>query len=151
MRLLPLGGGDILGIAGIMMEALPARHTVPALGYAVRGAKGRWIYCGDTEGLNPTFWHRVNALHEEQGGVAALCVETAFSNGEAELARRFRHLPSTALPPELAALQPGADMPIYITHAKSQESGHIMQEVWALEQGAWRCITDLQTVDALDV
>ena len=46
-----------------MVEALPAVHTVPAVGYAVRGQdrKEWWVFSGDTE-RNPAFWERVNAL-----------------------------------------------------------------------------------------
>jgi len=150
VQLLPLGVGDVFVAAGTLLEVLPARHSVPAVGYAARGSKGWWVYSGDTEGQEPAFWRRVNALHGEQGGVAALCIETAFSNAEAELARKSRHLSPAALARELAALAPGADFPIYITHAKPRESRLIMREVQALEHGTLRLI-DLQTVDALRV
>jgi len=151
LRLQPLVVGDVLTVAGIMLEVLPARHSVPAVGYAARGASGWWVYSGDTEGQLPGFWDRVNALHEAQGGVAALFIETAFSNREQELARKSLHLSPATLARELAALRPGAhSFPIYITHAKPQESGLIMREVNALEQGAFRLI-DLQGVKALAV
>jgi hypothetical protein len=87
---------------------------------------------------------------QEPGGVAALFIETAFSNNEQELARKSRHLSPATLARELEQLQPGAACPIYITHAKPRESGLIMREVQALEQGAFRLI-DLQTVSVLDV
>lgn len=152
VQLQPLGVGDVFAAAGIVLEVLPARHSVPAVAYAARGATGQargwWVYSGDTEGRNPAFWRRVNVLHGECGGVAALCVETAFSNAEAELARLSRHLSPVALARELAELPPGADIPIYITHTKPRESSRIMREVQALEHGALRLI-DLQTVDML--
>ncbi|MBS0390599.1 MAG: 3',5'-cyclic-nucleotide phosphodiesterase [Proteobacteria bacterium] len=150
VRLLPLGVGDVFGVAGISLEVLPARHSVPAVGYAARGQKGWWVYSGDTEGLEPAFWRRVNALCQSADGVSALCIETAFSNAEAELARISRHLSPTALARELTALPAGIDLPIYITHAKPQQSSLIMREVQALDHGALRLI-DLQTVDVLSV
>lgn len=151
LRLQPLAVGDVLTVAGTTLEVLPARHSVPAVGYAARGATGWWVYSGDTEGQAPGFWDRVNALHETQGGVVALFIETAFSNRERELARKSQHLSPVALAHELAKLRPGAhSFPIYITHAKPQESGLIMREVNALEQGAFRLI-DLQGVKALAV
>lgn len=150
VQLQPLGVGDVFVIAGILLEVLPARHSVPAVGYAARGERGWWIYSGDTEGRNPAFWRRVNTLHSERGGVAALCIETAFSNAEAELARISRHLSPVALARELAELPAGADIPVYVTHTKPRESSRIMCEVQALEHGARRLI-DLQTVDMLQL
>jgi len=150
VQLQPLGVGDVFVAAGTLLEVLPARHSVPAVGYAARGAKGWWVYSGDTEGQEPAFWRRVNALHAERGGVAALCMETAFSNTEAELARKSRHLSPETLARELAALAPGAGMPIYITHTKPRESRLIMREVQALEHGRLR-VMDLQAVQVLQV
>lgn len=150
VQLQPLGVGDVLVTAGILLEVLPARHSVPAVAYAARGAKGWWVYSGDTAGQNPAFWRRVNALHGDCGGVAALCMETAFSNAEAELARTSRHLSPATLARELAELAPGADIPIYITHTKPRESSCIMREVQALEHGT-RHLIDLQTVETLQL
>lgn len=147
----PLAVGDVLTIADTMLEVLPARHSVPAVGYAARGATGWWVYSGDTEGQTTGFWDRVNKLHESEGGVAALFIETAFSNREQELARKSLHLSPATLARELTALQPQArSFPIYITHAKPQESGLIMREVQALERGTFELI-DLQKVQTLNV
>ncbi len=151
LRLQPLAVGDVLIVAGTTLEVLPARHSVPAVGYAARGATGWWVYSGDTEGQTPGFWNRVNKLHETQGGVVALFIETAFSNREQELALKSLHLSPATLARELTALQHSAySFPIYITHAKPQESGLIMREVQALEGGAFKLI-DLQRVQKLEV
>ena len=151
LRMSSLAVGDRLTVAGTAIEVLPARHSVPAVGYAARGASGWWVYSGDTEGQNPAFWDRVNALHEAECGVAALFIETAFSNREQELARKSLHLSPATLARELALLNPEAHgFPIYITHAKPQESGLIMREVHALERGAFQCL-DLQKVKTLEV
>ena len=147
VRLQPLAVGQQLQLAGIDIEVLPARHSVPAVGYAARGNQGWWIYSGDTGGEEPAFWQRVHALMRA-GGVAALFIETAFSNQEQALARMSRHLAPASLARELQHLGAGATFPIYITHAKPRESQHIMREVQALEQNAFTLI-DLQTVDAL--
>ena len=50
-----------LHLVGLDIEVLPAIHTVPAVGYAVRGGSGWWAYSGDT-GPNPAFWQRINQL-----------------------------------------------------------------------------------------
>ncbi|MCE1249238.1 MAG: 3',5'-cyclic-nucleotide phosphodiesterase [Comamonadaceae bacterium] len=149
VQLQPLALGQRLQLAGLEIEVLPARHSVPAVGYAVRGTQGWWIYSGDTGGEEPAFWQRVHALAAADG-VAALFIETAFSNQEQALARTSGHLAPASLARELQQLGPGAAFPIYITHAKPRESQRIMREVQALEQGAFTLI-DLQTVDALEL
>jgi cAMP phosphodiesterase len=148
LYLRPLAIGDVLNLANTTLEVLPARHSVPAVGYAARGATGWWVYSGDTEGQAPGFWDRVNALHQSKGGVAALFIETAFSNREQELARKSQHLSPRTLAQELLALTPQTSFPIYITHTKPQESGLIMYEVNA--RGPFKLL-DLHTVPTLYV
>lgn len=110
------------------IEVLPAVHTVPACGFAVRGAFGKqnWVFSGDT-GRNPAFWARVNALD-----VAMLVIETAFSNREQALAARSQHLVPASLAEELAWIAPGSHYPIYITHMKPAETREIMNQIVAL-------------------
>jgi ribonuclease BN (tRNA processing enzyme) len=114
------------------VEVLPAVHTVPACGYAVRPAKGgpHWIFSGDTE-RNAPFWDRVNQLD-----VGMLVIETAFSNREKALARRSLHLSPSTLADELAQIAPGKDFPIYITHTKPAETGEIMSQIDELTHGS---------------
>ena len=151
LQLQPLAVGNRLTVAGTVLEVLSARHSVPAVGYAARGASGWWVYSGDTGGQNPDFWQRVNTLHQSEDGVAALFIETAFSNREHDLASKSLHLSPATLAQELRALPPSAhQFPIYITHAKPQESGLIMSEANALECGALQLI-DLQKIKVLEV
>ena len=124
VRYLPLQVGQGLQVTGIDIEVLPARHTVPAVGYAVRGDTGWWVFSGDTGGNCPEFWQRVNRLP-----LAALVIETAFSNREGSLARLAQHLAPHTLAQELAQLAPGQRCPIYITHTKPSETDLIMQEI----------------------
>ena len=122
--------GEQIDIQGVAIEVLPALHTVPAVGYAIKGRQGWWVFSGDTE-RNPAFWARVNALD-----VALLVIETAFSNRERELARRSLHLSPHSLALELACIDPGRrPYPIYITHTKPSETELIMREI-AGGQGA---------------
>ncbi|WP_422844579.1 3',5'-cyclic-nucleotide phosphodiesterase [Acidovorax sp. M2(2025)] len=125
MRFSPLAAGEQRSVAGLLVEALPAVHTVPALGYAVRGDAGWWAFTGDTE-RNPAFWARVNTLP-----LAMLVIETAFSQREAALAHRALHLAPRTLLEELRSFQqPGCG--IYITHAKPAETEVIAEEIRAL-------------------
>jgi ribonuclease BN (tRNA processing enzyme) len=115
--------GQSLSLHGKVVEVLPAVHTVPACGYAVSAGSGCWVFTGDTE-RNPAFWNRINQLD-----VAALVIETAFSNREQDLARRSLHLSPLALAEELGCIDKGNAFPIYITHTKPAETELIMAEI----------------------
>ncbi|WP_342129718.1 3',5'-cyclic-nucleotide phosphodiesterase [Hydrogenophaga sp. OTU3427] len=121
--------GQQLSVAGKSVEVLPAVHTVPAVGYAITGERGQWVFSGDTE-RNPLFWQRVNQLP-----VAMLVIETAFSQREAVLAKRALHLAPQTLAEELAQIRyrPEGRYPIYITHTKPAETEAIFAEVEALD------------------
>ena len=110
------------------IEVLPAVHTVPACGFAIRRAEGgpHWVFSGDTE-RNAPFWERVNALD-----VAMLVIETAFSSREQVLAERSLHLSPAVLADELAQIEPGKRYPIYITHTKPAETEEIMSQIEVL-------------------
>jgi ribonuclease BN (tRNA processing enzyme) len=120
--------GQTLTIGGKQVEVLPAVHTVPAAGYAVNAGKGCWVFTGDTE-RNPAFWRRINQMN-----VAALVIETAFSNREKDLARRSLHLSPNALAQELDCIDEGRSFPIYITHTKPAETELIMTEIQKFDQ-----------------
>jgi ribonuclease BN (tRNA processing enzyme) len=120
--------GQTLELAGKQIEVLPAVHTVPACGYAVHSPKGSWVFTGDTE-RNPAFWRRLNQMD-----VAALVIETAFSNREQDLARRSLHLSPGALAEELDCIDKNKRFPIYITHTKPAETELIMTEIQKFDQ-----------------
>ncbi len=120
--------GQALELAGKAVEVLPAVHTVPACGFAIGAGKGCWVFTGDTE-RNPAFWRRINQLD-----VAALVIETAFSNREHDLARRSLHLSPSALAEELDCIDKGKGFPIYITHTKPAETELIMAEIQRFDQ-----------------
>ena len=113
------------------IEVLPAVHTVPACGYAIRCAQGgpHWVFSGDTE-RNTPFWKRVNELD-----VGMLIIETAFSNREQALAQRSLHLSPATLADELSQIGPGKRYPIYITHTTPAETEEIMSQIDAFADG----------------
>lgn len=125
LRLHPIQQGEQRTVGGRLVEALPAVHTVPAVGYAIQGQTGWWVFSGDTE-RNPAFWARVNTLT-----VAMLVMETAFSDRESVLAQRSLHLSPRALLAELQACT-AQNCRVYITHTKPAETQLIMQEIHGL-------------------
>jgi len=120
--------GQILQLHGKSVEVLPAVHTVPACGFAVGAGQGHWVFTGDTE-RNPAFWRRVNQME-----VAALVIETAFSNREKDLAQRSLHLSPCALAEELDCIDTTKHFPIFITHTKPAETELIMTEIQRFDQ-----------------
>jgi ribonuclease BN (tRNA processing enzyme) len=131
----PLEVGQVLTLGPRRIEVLPASHTVPAVGYAVLGSQGAWVFTGDT-GPNPALWQRLLGLP-----VAALIIETAFRDDEHALATISQHLCPSQLQQELARLQAPAD--VYITHIKPGEVETVMAEIGA--QGSRHRIQALRT------
>lgn len=128
----PLRMGDTRTAAGRLIEALPANHTVPAVGYAVRDAGNPdapwWVCSGDT-GPVPELWQRLRQMK-----VGVLVIETAFSDREQTLARIACHLTPADLAQELDLLTPDSNFPIYIFHTKPAESVLIMSQINAHAQ-----------------
>ena len=119
--------GEVVTLGTRRLELLPARHTVPAVGYALtradHPATGAWVFTGDT-GPNPALWQRLAQMK-----VATLVIETAFGNDEQVLAGISQHLCPSTLARELAQLQAPAQ--VCITHIKPGEVEAVMSEIAA--------------------
>jgi len=124
LQLVPFAVSEQLTLGGKRFEVLSAAHTVPAVGFALQGRDGWWVYTGDT-GPNPALWRRLSTMT-----VAHLVIETAFSDEEDELASLSRHLCPEKLGHELAHL--GGSVDVHITHIKPGEVDAVMAEVSAL-------------------
>ncbi len=123
-----LNVGDVITLGARRIEALPASHTVPAVGFAasiVGSAQGAWVFTGDT-GPNPALWARLATIP-----IHSLVIETAFGDEEIELARISRHLCPSLLAAELAQLK--SPIEVLITHIKPGEVGAVMSEITARE------------------
>lgn len=129
-----LTSGQILQLGGKQVEVLSAVHAVPAVGYAVNGCQGYWVFTGDTE-RNPALWERLNQME-----VAMLVIETAFSNCQTSLAKRSLHLCPQTLSLELDCIAPGKGYPIHITHTKPAERELIMAEIQRLKRAGPSCL-----------
>jgi ribonuclease BN (tRNA processing enzyme) len=116
--------GEVVEVAGRRIEVLSAAHTVPAVGYAVHGSEGAWVFTGDT-GPNPALWRRLAQLK-----LKVLVIETAFGDDEHELAVISGHLCPAMLGRELAQL-PANGYEVYITHIKPGEVDAVMAEIAA--------------------
>lgn len=124
----PLSVSEVREIGNLMIEALPASHSVPAVGYAASSEDGvNWVFTGDTS-HNPALWSRINQMR-----VGMLVIETAFSNRESELAVLSKHLAPQMLAQELRHIDQRKQYPIYITHTKPAETNLIMNEIALFE------------------
>ena len=129
LQFVPIATGEVLDLDGRLLEVLPALHTVPAVGFALRDGRaadaGAWVFSGDT-GPNPALWARLAQMR-----VATLIIETAFGDEEIALARVSRHLSPALLGRELAQLHQPAE--VFITHIKPGELDVVMAEIGRLE------------------
>ncbi len=117
---LELGGCVTLGSRTI--TPIPARHTVPAVGYHLDSGAASLVFTGDT-GPNEALWKVVNRIEN----LKFLIIETAFSNKEQRLAEISRHLCPNMLAEELTKLERNAE--IFITHMKPGEIEPTMLEI----------------------
>ncbi|MEY4753575.1 MAG: hypothetical protein RJA44_1250 [Pseudomonadota bacterium] len=124
IELRPIEIGQTLDIDGRRIEVLPARHTVPATGYAIDTPSGWWVFTGDT-GPNPALWATLRGRR-----IAQLVIETAFSDEERALAEVSQHLSPSMLAAELAQLPAGT--PVAITHIKPGELTAVTGQIAAL-------------------
>ncbi|MDD4929694.1 MAG: 3',5'-cyclic-nucleotide phosphodiesterase [Gallionella sp.] len=122
MRFQVIALGEVTDLQGRMITAIPANHTVPAVGYHIDSGEGSLVFSGDTY-INDSLWQVVNRIDN----LRYLIIETAFSNGEKELAFLSRHLCPDLLAEELAKFK--GDARIFITHLKPDEVELIMCEI----------------------
>lgn len=118
----PLEPNRPLLLDGRRITALPANHTVPAVGYHLDSGTGSLVFSGDT-GPCPELWTKINAI----ANLKILIIETAFPNRELALANASKHLCPDLLAAELARLKRPAE--IFITHLKPGQAELTMSEI----------------------
>ena len=120
--------GQVVALNGRQVTALPAIHTVPAVGYQLDSGRGSLVFTGDT-GPNDALWEVVNRIEN----LKFLIIETAFSDKDRALADLARHLCPSTLAGERAKLRRPAA--VYITHLKPSEIELTIQEIEELAVG----------------
>lgn len=130
IRLQPIEIGQVIDVPARSgparrIHVLPAAHTVPATGYALAGAKGWWVFTGDT-GPNPELW-RILAKQK----IAHLVIETAFGDDERHLAAISGHLAPASLASELTHLEGSVN--VHITHTKPGEMAAVLAQIRAID------------------
>jgi ribonuclease BN (tRNA processing enzyme) len=116
--------GQKIAFGARAITALPAEHTVPAVGYQLDSGAGSLVFTGDTT-INDAFWPALAKI----GNLRYLIIETAFANAGKRLAILSKHLCPSMLGEELArsGMAPGVE--IHITHLKPGQIELIMGEI----------------------
>ena len=109
-------------LGGRKITAIPAVHTVPAVGFHLESDSASLVFSGDTT-INDALWEVVNRIDN----LRYLIIETAFSDNEKELAVLSKHLCPSMLAGELQKFRGGAE--VYITHLKPGELELTMRQV----------------------
>lgn len=115
--------GRLVRLGERTITALPAEHTVPAVGYQLDSGSGSLVFTGDTT-VNDSFWP-VNRI----ANLRYLLIETAFANREQRLAEISKHLCPNMLADELHKLTIKPE--IYISHLKPGQAELTMAEIQA--------------------
>ena len=122
MRFQSIERGQTIDLNGRKITALPAEHTVPAVGYQLDSGAASLVFSGDT-GVCVAFWRVVNRIPN----LRHLIIECAFSNREKQLALLSKHLCPEMLATELLKLERSCE--ILITHLKPGQIELTMEEI----------------------
>lgn len=114
--------GEPVNLDNRIITALPANHTVPAVGYSLSSGGDTLVFSGDTT-VCPELWAEVNRIRD----LRYLIIECAFPNHLKRLAEMSKHLCPSMLAEELTNFQLGAE--IFITHLKPGQIELTMLEV----------------------
>lgn len=114
--------GETLHFGSRMITAMPALHTVPAVGYHLDSGAASLVFTGDTT-VNDAFWPLLNRIEN----LHYLLIETAFSNRERNLAAVSMHLCPSMLAEELARMTVAPE--VYVSHLKPGQIDLIMSEI----------------------
>lgn len=111
LRLQPVHVGQQINLDGRTLRVLPAKHSVPAVGYYLMAGGAGFAFTGDTT-LCAELVEALNALDE----LRYLVVETAFPEIMRCKAESSSHLYPSVLRVLLSQLQSAPD--VYVTHLK---------------------------------
>lgn len=122
LRLQSVKVGECVQLGARAITALPAHHTVPALGYCLDSGVGKLVYTGDTTYCKPL----IDTLNQMRN-LRHLIVETAFPDEQHGLALASRHLSPSLLSAMLDELEVSPQ--VHISHLKPGVGERIMAQI----------------------
>jgi cAMP phosphodiesterase len=124
LRYVACNPGDTVSLAYRDFHAIDVMHSVPSLGYTVKGSGGVFAVSGDTK-TNRSLWPVLNACSD----LRVLIIEVSFANEHEELATTAGHYCPSTLCKDLEMLNHDPD--IWLTGMKPGQEGIIFGEVVA--------------------
>ncbi|TCP11090.1 ribonuclease BN (tRNA processing enzyme) [Crenobacter luteus] len=124
VRLAPLAVGERVALDGGVATALPAAHSVPAIGWLVEGPRRAFAFTGDT-GPCPAFWDAVSRVP----ALSDVVSEVSYLNRDSAHAERFGHLSAEKLAPLLVSLPDGVRL--WVSHLEPGREDAMMAEIRA--------------------
>jgi cAMP phosphodiesterase len=129
LALKEIAEGASHSVGDLVFMPIAVNHTVPAVGYWVKGMGGAFLYTGDT-GPTEKIWSTVASSE----GLRAIVAEVSFPNRLQKVADLSGHLTPQRLGKELEKAQ-NPSLPIFVTHMKPQFLEEIHQEIRSLGIG----------------
>lgn len=136
----PLEIGLPVQIGQREITAIPANHTVPAVGYLLRGGQGSLLFSGDTAS-HRDLWSQADATAD----LKHLVVECSFHASQYKIARASKHYDTETLAADVARMTKDAE--VWITHLKPGGERDIMDELERLIPGRVRELVEGQTFE----
>lgn len=122
---------------GRTVEALPAAHNVPAVGYAVCQHADVWAFTGDT-GSTPALWHALNQLVARGLRLRWLVAEATFANHHQAFADLTAHYTPQSLAQDIQTHLQQGNFELHLTHLKPADKADIAHDLDSLHNVAQR-------------
>lgn len=128
IRLVPLRLGETVELSGCRYTALPAKHSIPAVGYWLDAGSGSLVFSGDS-GDCPEFWKAANDIVN----LRYVMIETTMRDGDAATAKVAGHTTPKELARSVARLQRPAEL--LVTHIDPDKVEVVQKQVRAALAG----------------
>jgi 3',5'-cyclic-nucleotide phosphodiesterase len=122
LRMQPVQVGETVSLGDRRFQVLPARHSVPAVGYCLDCGGDQLAFSGDTTVCDKQI-EALNALR----ALRYLLIEAAIQNEHQDLAHAARHLSPNMLHSVLDRLTGSPE--VFVTHFKPGYAEALAQEV----------------------
>ncbi len=128
IRFAPIRLGDTAVMENYRITPLPARHTVPAVGYLIETDDGSLAFSGDSA-FCEAFWEALQAF----GKLRYVMVETTMRDCDTAVAKRSLHTTPSTLARAVERMPRGAQL--LVTHIEPDKVAEVRAEVITRLQG----------------
>lgn len=122
LRLHPVEVGDAITLPDGIATALPAEHSVPALGWLLEGPWRALAFTGDS-GPCLAFWHWISHVPS----LTDVICELSFLNEKSANAMAAGHMSPALLIPMLEILPPNVH--VWLTHTDHAQRAQLLEQV----------------------